>query len=147
MFQFTGFPLHAYGFSIQCMRSSHAGFPIQTSAALTDICSSPQLFAAYHVFLRLLVPRHPPCALSSLTSFPRKSFPSYASASHMSSVTCAWPFVTLVTSFGFPTFVFCLVLDVSYFSFANFDTFLFGIRFSRFFFQFRLWLKRILHPI
>ena len=32
-----------------------------------DICSSPKLFAAYHVFHRLLVPRHPPCALSSLT--------------------------------------------------------------------------------
>ena len=31
------------------------------------MCSSPQLFAAYHVFLRLLVPRHPPCALSCLT--------------------------------------------------------------------------------
>ena len=33
------------------------------------ICSSPQLFAAYHVFLRLPVPRHSPCALSSLTVF------------------------------------------------------------------------------
>ena len=33
-----------------------------------DICSSPKLFAAYHVFHRLLVPRHPPCALFSLTS-------------------------------------------------------------------------------
>ena len=33
-----------------------------------DICSSPWLFAAYHVFHRLLVPRHPPCALSCLTS-------------------------------------------------------------------------------
>lgn len=32
-----------------------------------DICSSPKLFAAYHVFHRLLVPRHPPCALISLT--------------------------------------------------------------------------------
>ena len=32
-----------------------------------DICSSPQLFAAYHVLHRLLVPRHPPCALSCLT--------------------------------------------------------------------------------
>ena len=30
--------------------------------------NSPQLFAAYHVFLRLLVPRHPPCALISLTN-------------------------------------------------------------------------------
>ena len=27
------------------------------------ICTSPQLFAAYHVFLRLLKPRHPPSAL------------------------------------------------------------------------------------
>ena len=34
-----------------------------------DICSSPQLFAAYHVFHRLLVPRHPPCALFCLTSY------------------------------------------------------------------------------
>ena len=33
-----------------------------------DICSSPKLFAAYHVFHRLLVPRHPPCALLRLTS-------------------------------------------------------------------------------
>ena len=31
------------------------------------ICTSPWLFAAYHVFHRLSVPRHPPCALSSLT--------------------------------------------------------------------------------
>jgi hypothetical protein len=27
------------------------------------VCSSPQLIAAYHVLLRLLEPRHPPCAL------------------------------------------------------------------------------------
>ena len=33
------------------------------------ICSSPELFAAYHVFRRLLVPRHPPCALFCLISF------------------------------------------------------------------------------
>ena len=31
------------------------------------IYTSPWLFAAYHVFRRLLVPRHPPCALISLT--------------------------------------------------------------------------------
>ena len=30
-------------------------------------CWSPQLFAAYHVLLRLLMPRHSPCALISLT--------------------------------------------------------------------------------
>ena len=32
------------------------------------ICTSPWLFAAYHVFHRLSVPRHPPCALFSLTN-------------------------------------------------------------------------------
>ena len=44
-----------------------AGFPHSDICGSMDICSSPQLFAAYHVFLRLLVPRHPPCALFSLT--------------------------------------------------------------------------------
>ena len=46
-----------------------AGFPHSDICGSMDICSSPQLFAAYHVFLRLLVPRHPPCALYSLTCF------------------------------------------------------------------------------
>jgi hypothetical protein len=31
-------------------------------------CGSPKLIAACHVFHRLLLPRHPPCALSSLTT-------------------------------------------------------------------------------
>ena len=44
-----------------------AGFPHSEIAGSMDICSSPTLIAAYHVFLRLLVPRHPPCALISLT--------------------------------------------------------------------------------
>ena len=44
-----------------------AGFPHSDIHGSKLICSSPWLFAAYHVFLRLLVPRHPPCALSRLT--------------------------------------------------------------------------------
>ena len=32
------------------------------------VCSSPRLIAALHVLLRLPVPRHPSCALSSLTT-------------------------------------------------------------------------------
>ena len=47
-----------------------AGFPHSDICGSLDICSLPQLFAAYHVFRRLSVPRHPPCALSCLTSFP-----------------------------------------------------------------------------
>ena len=38
-------------------------FPHSDICGSMCICHSPQLFAAYHVFLRLLVPRHPPCAL------------------------------------------------------------------------------------
>ena len=45
-----------------------AGFPHSDISGSKDICSSPKLFAAYHVFHRLLVPRHPPCALISLTN-------------------------------------------------------------------------------
>ena len=46
---------------------AHSGFPHSDICGSPDICSSPQLFAAYHVLHRLLMPRHPPCALSSLT--------------------------------------------------------------------------------
>ena len=49
------------------------GFPHSDICGSLDICSLPQLFAAYHVFLRLLVPRHPPCALSSLTSLRKRN--------------------------------------------------------------------------
>ncbi len=40
-------------------------------------CGSPWLFAAYRVLLRLPMPRHPPCALFSLT-FLFRSFRIYA---------------------------------------------------------------------
>ena len=43
------------------------GFPHSDIRGSLDMCSSPRLFAAYHVFLRLPVPRHPPCALFCLT--------------------------------------------------------------------------------
>ena len=44
-----------------------AGFPHSDIPGSKSVCDSPRLFAAYHVLHRLLVPRHPPCALSSLT--------------------------------------------------------------------------------
>ena len=43
-------------------------FPHSEISGSLDICSSPKLFAAYHVFHRLLVPRHPPYALFSMTN-------------------------------------------------------------------------------
>ena len=43
-------------------------FPHSEISGSMGICPSPKLFAAYHVFHRLLVPRHPPYALSSMTN-------------------------------------------------------------------------------
>ena len=45
-----------------------AGFPHSEISGSKGICPSPKLFAAYHVFHRLLVPRHPPYALISITN-------------------------------------------------------------------------------
>ena len=43
-----------------------AGLPHSDIHGSPDICSSPWLFAAYHVFRRRSVPRHSPCALCHL---------------------------------------------------------------------------------
>ena len=60
-------PLHALWIGAWMAGVCPAGFPHSEIHGSRDICSSPWLFAAYHVFLRLSVPRHPPCALSCLT--------------------------------------------------------------------------------
>ena len=56
---------------IQCtfLDSSSRGFPHSEICGSKLICSSPQLIAACHVLLRLLMPRHSPYALLSLNSF------------------------------------------------------------------------------
>ena len=61
-------PLRTLWIGVRMTGVLPAGFPHSDICGSKDICSSPQLFAAYHVFLRLLVPRHPPCALFCLTS-------------------------------------------------------------------------------
>ena len=60
-------PLHALWIGAWIHVGSTCGFPHSEIRGSMDICSYPRLFAAYHVFLRLLVPRHPPCALCCLT--------------------------------------------------------------------------------
>ena len=40
-----------------------AGLPHSDISGSKVICTSPELFAAYHVLLRLREPRHPPSAL------------------------------------------------------------------------------------
>ncbi len=43
------------------------GFPHSDIPGSKPVCGFPRLIAAYHVLHRLLAPRHPPYALSSLT--------------------------------------------------------------------------------
>ena len=61
-------PLHTLWIGVWILEVCSSGFPHSDISGSLDICSSPKLFAAYHVFHRLLVPRHPPCALSSITN-------------------------------------------------------------------------------
>ena len=62
-------PFHTLWIGVWIHEVCSCRFPHSDICGSLDICSSPQLFAAYHVFHRLLVPRHPPCALISLTIF------------------------------------------------------------------------------
>ena len=57
----------AYVFSRMYYGFAVVGFPIRKSPDITPVCGSPKLIAACHVLHRLILPRHPPCALSSLT--------------------------------------------------------------------------------
>ena len=72
-----------------------AGFPHSDICGSMCICHSPQLFAAYHVFHRLLVPRHSPCALFAFFFFFLTTFASQMSLRH--------DFFEIVTSFGLLT--------------------------------------------
>ena len=67
MFQFRRFPAYAYLIQRTLHRYCLCGLPHSEIPGSMDICSSPRLIAACHVLLRLLMPRHSPCALSSLT--------------------------------------------------------------------------------
>ena len=53
------------------------------------MCSSPQLIAACHVLHRLLMPRHSPCALYSLTSSEQTSYPSLPPSAKARSLRCS----------------------------------------------------------
>ena len=52
---------------LRLLKYCFSGFPHSEIRGSMLICSSPQLIAACHVLHRLLMPRHSPCALNSLT--------------------------------------------------------------------------------
>ena len=80
-------PLHTLWIGVWMHEGCSCGFPHSDICGSLDMCSSPQLFAAYHVFHRLLVPRHPPCALSSLTCMHSVACPSSLMAFLSSALT------------------------------------------------------------
>ena len=60
-------PHHTLWIGVWFLQYCCRGFPHSEISGSMLICSSPKLIAAYHVLHRLLMPRHSPCALISLT--------------------------------------------------------------------------------
>src|SRR2546430_2917191 len=68
MVHFPGFARARLWIHRAVIRFYRIGFPHSEIPGSKPACGSPRLIAACHVLLRLLLPRHPPCALSSLTT-------------------------------------------------------------------------------
>src|SRR5208337_969971 len=67
MVHFPGFARTRLCIHRAVVRVHRTGFPHSEIPGSTPACGSPRLIVACHVLHRLLLPRHPPCALSSLT--------------------------------------------------------------------------------
>ena len=67
-FSSPAYLLIAYGFSDGSPGITQVGLPHSEIPGSQPAGGSPGLFAAIHVLHRLLVPRHPPCALASSAS-------------------------------------------------------------------------------
>ena len=67
MVHFPALPSCTYGFSAGYSEINQSGFPHSDIPGSKVVCTSPGLIAAYRVLHRLLVPRHSPYTLSSLT--------------------------------------------------------------------------------
>ena len=70
MFHFPAFPPRTLCVQMRVTRHSRPwrGFPIRTPWDHSPVIDSPRLIADSYVLLRLLMPRHPPCALKNLTT-------------------------------------------------------------------------------
>lgn len=71
MFHFPAFPPRTLYIQVRVTQSPHSvvrGFPIRTSWDHRSVINSPRLIADSYVLHRLLMPRHPPCALKNLTT-------------------------------------------------------------------------------
>jgi hypothetical protein len=69
MFQFPGLARPILYIQMGVTGLLPPSFLIQKSPDHSLFAGFPRLIAGYHVFRRLSMPRHPPCTLSSLTTF------------------------------------------------------------------------------
>jgi hypothetical protein len=65
MFQFSAFASRF----LRMIRLQRTGLPHSDISGSKVICTSPKLFAAYHVLHSLWEPRHPPCALINFLNY------------------------------------------------------------------------------
>src|SRR4051812_39148410 len=75
------------------------GFPIRESAGHWLFSASPRLIAAVHALHRLLVPRHPPCALPILTVINSNVY-GVRDGDTRSHHPCGWCFVGMIVQFS-----------------------------------------------
>ena len=68
MFHFPGFAFRPYGFRSECPAMTRDGLPHSGILGSQPASGFPRLIAASHALHRLLMPRHPPYALCSLTT-------------------------------------------------------------------------------
>ena len=110
MFQFRRFPSYTYFIQYMILDLQSSGLLHSDICGSILACNSPQLFAAYHVLLRLPMPRHSPCALLSLTIF---------SNSLLCSISHAFEdFFVVFFLTSQPTFVVCF-RKIFYFLFSS----------------------------
>ena len=95
------------------------GLPHSDICGSILICSSPQLFAACHVLLRLPMPRHSPCTLYSL-NFVRNANLSlkngFLAFLNCSNFTQRQSQINLFLSFCFFTFSICFLFSILFYS-------------------------------
>ena len=90
MFQFPPYPPRVYGFNARYPGIPPGGFPHSEISGSKLADSSPELIAVNHVLHRLLAPRHPPYALSSLIHVLRQ-IEAFAFCSVIKVLPMAWP--------------------------------------------------------
>ena len=107
----------------------HAGFPIRISPDQCLLTAPRGSFVVRHVLLRLLAPRHPPCALANLSS---RSYVVLA-APHTSPFTFTRSRPRCAKVAAMPTYFACAVNFgcLTLVSFPNGKSHSFAIQFSR----------------